>query len=92
MTNVSLLDAEEFPCGSTGSDIVTAMSQVAAVAQVQSLAWKCPHSAGMTRGKKKQIDAKRQHKESTLSKIFNPMFLIFHSIFQVLFLTDNDNT
>ena len=53
MTNVSLLDAEEFPCGSTGSDIVTAMSQVAAVAQVQSLAWKCPHAAGMTRGKKK---------------------------------------
>lgn len=56
MTNVSLLDAEEFPCGSTGSDIVTAMSQVAAVAQVQSLAQKLQHADGKDKKKKPKTE------------------------------------
>ena len=41
----------EFPGGLVvkGSGLVTAKAQVIAVAQVQSLAWKLPHAAGMAK-------------------------------------------
>ena len=48
--------AQESSCGTTGSGsgIVTAAAQVAAVAQVQSLAQELPHATG--HGQKNKID------------------------------------
>ena len=44
----------EFSCGVAGYgySIVTAAAWIAAVAQVQSLAWELPHAAGVTKKKK----------------------------------------
>ena len=53
---------QEFSCGAVGqgSGVVTAAAQVAAVAQVQSLAQQLPYAVSMAKKQTKQTKNKRQ--------------------------------
>ena len=46
-----LNNKEEFPCGTMGkgTSVVTAVALIAAMAQVQSLAWEFPHATGVAK-------------------------------------------
>ena len=53
----------KFSCGvvSYGSSVVTAAAQVAAVVQVQSLAWELPQAVDAAKKKKKERKKKNPH-------------------------------
>ena len=44
----------EFPCGAAGSRVVTVVTQVAAVVQLQFLAQELPRAVGMAKKKKRK--------------------------------------